>query len=227
MTIRVLLADDQTTVRAGFRLLIDSTDDMRVVGEVADGAAAAAAARALVPDVVLMDVRMPGVDGIEATRRITADPALSGVRILILTTFEHDEYVFGALQAGAAGFLLKDTDPEDLLDAVRVVASGGALLGRTVAPRVIKEIASQPRRHWGTMAKLEVLSEREREVLVQVAAGLTNEEIAAKLHLSPATAKTYVHRIMTKMHARDRVQLVILAYDMGLVSPRSPADRWR
>jgi DNA-binding NarL/FixJ family response regulator len=226
MTIRVLLADDQTTVRAGFRLLIDSTDDMHVVGEVADGAAAIAAARALVPDVVLMDVRMPGVDGIEATRRITADPALPGVRILILTTFEHDEYIFGALQAGAAGFLLKDTAPEDLLDAVRVVASGGALLGRTVAPRVIKEIASQPRRHWGK-AELEVLSEREREVLVQVAAGLTNEEIAAKLHLSPATAKTYVHRIMTKMHARDRVQLVILAYDMGLVSPRPPADRQR
>ena len=221
MTIRVLLADDQTTVRAGFRLLIDSTDDMHVVGEVADGAAAVAAASAVVPDVVLMDIRMPGVDGVEATRRITADPALADVRVLILTTFEHDDYIFGALQAGAAGFLLKDTDPEDLLDAVRVVASGGALLGRTVAPRVIREIASQPRRPRAT-AELEVLSDREREVLVQIAAGLTNEEIAAKLHLSPATAKTYVHRIMTKMHARDRVQLVILAYDMGLVAPRSP-----
>jgi DNA-binding NarL/FixJ family response regulator len=218
--IRVLLADDQTTVRAGFRLLIESTDDMHVVGEVADGASAVEAARATIPDVVLMDIRMPGMDGIEATRRITRDPALSGVHVLILTTFEHDEYIFGALRAGAGGFLLKDTDPDDLLEAVRVVAAGEGLLGRGLTRRVIKEFASQPQRAEAA-GELDVLSDREREVLTQIAVGLTNEEIAARLHLSPATAKTYVHRIMTKLRARDRVQLVIFAYDKGLVRPRT------
>ncbi|GAB3958336.1 response regulator transcription factor [Actinoallomurus acanthiterrae] len=225
MTIRVLLADDQTTVRAGFRMLIDSTEDMHVVAEAADGARAVEMARATVPDVVLMDVRMPGMDGIEATRRITSDPALSTVHVLILTTFEHDEYIFGALRAGAGGFLLKDTDPDDLLDAIRVVASGEALLGRGLTRRVIKEFASQPQQPEPGSKDLDVLSEREREVLLQIAIGLTNEEIATKLHLSPATAKTYVHRIMTKLHARDRVQLVIFAYDKGLVRPRSPERR--
>jgi DNA-binding NarL/FixJ family response regulator len=220
MTIRVLLADDQTTVRAGFRLLIESTEDMHVVGEVADGVNAVEAARATVPDVVLMDIRMPGMDGIEATRRITHDPALSGVHVLILTTFEHDEYIFGALRAGAGGFLLKDTDPDDLLEAIRVVAAGEGLLGRGLIGRVIKEFAAQPQRA-EPAGELKVLSEREREVLLQIAVGLTNEEIAARLHLSPATAKTYVHRIMTKLRARDRVQLVIFAYDKGLVRPRT------
>jgi DNA-binding NarL/FixJ family response regulator len=216
MTIRVLLADDQTTVRAGFRMLIDSTEDMHVVAEAADGARAVEMARATVPDVVLMDVRMPGMDGIEATRRITSDPALSTV---------HDEYIFGALRAGAGGFLLKDTDPDDLLDAIRVVASGEALLGRGLTRRVIKEFAAQPQQPEPGSKDLDVLSEREREVLLQIAIGLTNEEIATKLHLSPATAKTYVHRIMTKLHARDRVQLVIFAYDKGLVRPRSSERR--
>ncbi|WP_433178349.1 response regulator [Actinoallomurus sp. CA-150999] len=225
MTIRVLLADDQTTVRAGFRMLIDSTEDMHVVAEAADGARAVEMARATVPDVVLMDVRMPGMDGIEATRRITTDPALSTVHVLILTTFEHDEYIFGALRAGAGGFLLKDTDPDDLLDAIRVVASGEALLGRGLTRRVIKEFAAQPQQPEPGSKDLDVLSEREREVLLQIAIGLTNEEIATKLHLSPATAKTYVHRIMTKLHARDRVQLVIFAYDKGLVRPRSSERR--
>jgi DNA-binding NarL/FixJ family response regulator len=220
MTIRVLLADDQTTVRAGFRMLIDSTDDMHVVAEAASGAQAVELARATVPDVVLMDIRMPGMDGIEATRRITSDPALPSVHVLILTTFQHDEYIFGALRAGAGGFLLKDTDPDDLLEAIRVVASGEALLGRGLTRRVIKEFVAQPQQPEPGGKDLEVLSEREREVLLQIAYGLTNEEIAAKLHLSPATAKTYVHRIMTKLHARDRVQLVIFAYDQGLVRPR-------
>jgi DNA-binding NarL/FixJ family response regulator len=225
MTIRVLLADDQTTVRAGFRMLIDSTEDMHVVGEAADGARAVEMARATVPDVVLMDIRMPGMDGIEATRRITSDPALSHVHVLILTTFEHDEYIFGALRAGAAGFLLKDTDPDELLAAIRKVASGDALLGRGLTRRVIKEFIAQPQQPEPGGKDIEVLSEREREVLLQIAFGLTNEEIAAKLHLSPATAKTYVHRIMTKLHARDRVQLVIFAYDKGLVRPRPSEHR--
>ncbi|MFL6052357.1 MAG: response regulator [Actinoallomurus sp.] len=224
MTIRVLLADDQTTVRAGFRMLIDSTEDMHVVAEAADGARAVEMARATVPDVVLMDIRMPGMDGIEATRRITSDPALCHVHVLILTTFEHDDYIFGALRAGAAGFLLKDTDPDDLLEAIRVVASGEALLGRGLTRRVIKEFVAQPEQPEPGGKDIDVLSDREREVLVQIAFGLTNEEIAANLHLSPATAKTYVHRIMTKLHARDRVQLVIFAYDKGLVRPR-PSER--
>ncbi len=220
MTIRVLLADDQTTVRAGFRLLVESTVDMHVVAEASDGKTAIEAARRTSPDVVLMDIRMPGMDGIEATRRISEDPLLDA-HVLILTTFEHDEYIFGALRAGAGGFMLKDADPDDLLDAIRVVASGEGLLGRGLTRRVIKEFASQPA-PLEPSAELDVLSEREREVLVQIAAGLTNEEIAAALHLSPATAKTYVHRIMTKLQARDRVQLVIIAYDRGLVRPRPP-----
>ena len=224
MTIRVLLADDQTIVRAGFRLLIDSTEDMHVVAEASDGKTAVEAARATSPDVILMDIRMPGMDGIEATRRITEDPALAGAHVLILTTFQHDEYIFGALRAGAGGFLLKDTDPDDLLEAIRVVAAGEGLLGRGLTGRVIKEFAAQPTRIEPT-PELDVLSEREREVLRQVAAGLTNEEIAGALHLSPATAKTYVHRIMTKLQARDRVQLVIYAYDKGLVRPRPPGRR--
>jgi DNA-binding NarL/FixJ family response regulator len=225
MTIRVLLADDQTTVRAGFRMLIDSTEDMHVVAEAADGARAVELARATVPDVALMDIRMPGMDGIEATRRMTSEPALRHVHVLILTTFEHDEYIFGALRAGAAGFLLKDTDPDELLEAIRVVASGEALLGRGLTRKVINEFVAQPQQPEPGGKDLYVLSEREREVLLQIAIGLTNEEIAAKLHLSPATAKTYVHRIMTKLHARDRVQLVIFAYDKGLVRPRHSERR--
>jgi DNA-binding NarL/FixJ family response regulator len=223
MTIRVLLADDQTTVRAGFKLLIDSTEDMHVVCEAADGKTAVEGSRATSPDVILMDIRMPGMDGIEATRRISDDPALRGAHVLILTTFEHDDYIFGALRAGAAGFLLKDTAPDELLDAIRVVASGEGLLGRGLTGRVLKEFAAQPAPA-EPAPELDILSDREREVLQQIAAGLTNEEIAGALHLSPATAKTYVHRIMTKLQARDRVQLVIFAYDRGLVRPR-PHER--
>ena len=216
--IRVLLADDQALVRAGFRALLDAQDDIQVVGEATDGAQAVRLAREHVPDVVLMDVRMPGEDGLSATRRIGADPALGGVRVVVLTTFELDEYVFEALRAGASGFLVKDTEPVDLLRAVRSVAAGDALLSPSVTRRLIGEFARRSREP-GHTARLDQLTEREREVLALVGEGLTNDEIAAKLVVSPATAKTHVNRAMMKLHARDRAQLVVVAYESGLVRP--------
>jgi DNA-binding NarL/FixJ family response regulator len=216
--IRVLLADDQVLVRAGFRALIDSEDDLEVVGEASDGREAVDLTGRLRPDVVLMDIRMPHLDGIEATRRIAADPRLAGVRLVILTTFETDEYVFEALRAGASGFLVKDTEPAALLQAVRVVAGGEALLSPSVTRRLIGEFAAHvPSRR--ALPGLDSLTDREREVMALVAAGLSNEEIAERLVVSPATAKTHVSRVMGKLDARDRAQVVVLAYESGLVEP--------
>lgn len=218
--IKVLLADDQALVRAGFRVLIDSDPGLQVLGEATNGAEAVDLARLYRPDVVLMDIRMPGVDGIEATRRISADQALSAIRVLILTTFDADDYVFEALRAGASGFLLKDTEPDDLLAAVRVIARGDALLAPSVTRRLIAEVTAKSGRTSGEGREaIGLLTEREREVLGLVAAGLTNEEIAGQLHLSPLTAKTHVSRILTKLGARDRTQLVVIAYETGLVIP--------
>jgi DNA-binding NarL/FixJ family response regulator len=218
--IRVVLADDQALVRAGFSVLLDTEDGFEVVGQAADGAAAVAASRALRPDVVVMDIRMPGMDGIEATRLITADPELAEVRVLVLTTFDLDEYVFDALRAGASGFLLKDTEPVELLHALRVVAEGEALLAPAVTRKLIAEFVSRPEHRRPDPTTLGELTEREREVLSLVGGGLSNDEIAADLVISPATARTHVSRIMTKLHARDRAQLVVLAYESGLVVPR-------
>jgi DNA-binding NarL/FixJ family response regulator len=219
--ISVLLADDQALVRAGFRALLDAEDDIRVVGEAADGLAAVRLAQQTRPDVVLMDIRMPGVDGLEATKRIAADRALEGVRVVILTTFELDEYVFEALRNGASGFLVKDTEPVELLRAVRAVAAGDALLSPSVTRRVIGEFAGGIAR--GKPAapppRLDQLTDREREVLVLVAEGLSNDQIAARLVISPATAKTHVSRTMIKLGARDRAQLVVHAYEAGLIRP--------
>jgi DNA-binding NarL/FixJ family response regulator len=214
----VLIADDQALVRAGFRALLDAQADIEVVAEAADGDTAVALAREHRPDVVLMDVRMPGSDGLDATRRIVADPALANVRVVILTTFDLDEYVFEALRAGASGFLLKDTEPVDLLAAVRAVARGDALLAPSVTRRLIEEFAGRLRepRPSGT---LDVLTEREREVVALVGGGLSNDEIAERLVVSPATAKTHVSRAMVKLAVRDRAQLVVLAYETGLVRP--------
>ena len=217
--IRVLLADDQALIRAGFRLLIDAASDLEVVGEAADGAQAVELARSQRADVVLMDIRMPGVDGLEATRRIAADDDLAGVRVLILTTFESDDYVYQALRAGASGFLLKDTEPAELLQAIRVIARGEALLSPSVTRRLITDIVSRPERAPVTGEALDRLTEREREVLTLVAAGLSNEEIAGQLFVSPLTSKTHVSRILTKLNARDRAQLVVIAYESGLVTP--------
>jgi DNA-binding NarL/FixJ family response regulator len=217
--IRVLLADDQALVRAGFRVLVGHAADIEVVGEAADGAAAVDLARSLRAEVVLMDIKMPRTDGLEATRRIVADPALSGVRVIILTTFEEDEYIFTAIQAGASGFLVKDTEPEDLVNAIRVVARGDALLSPGVTRRLIARIAGRgPARPVDTSA-LSVLTEREREVLALVASGMSNDQIGAALYISPVTAKTHVNRTMAKLGARDRAQLVITAYETGLVRP--------
>jgi DNA-binding NarL/FixJ family response regulator len=218
--IRLLLADDQALIRAGFRMLLDSADDMEVVGEAGDGAQAVDLARRLLADVVLMDIRMPGVDGLEATKRIAADDDLAGVKVIILTTFESDEYVYQAIRAGASGFLVKDAEPAELVQAVRVVARGEALLSPSVTRRLITDLARRPERQpvSGGQA-LQCLTAREREVMALVAAGLSNEEIAARLYLSPLTAKTHVSRIMTKISARDRAQLVVLAYETGLVIP--------
>jgi DNA-binding NarL/FixJ family response regulator len=215
---RVVLAEDQPMVRAGFRALLDSRSDIEVVGEAATGAEALAQVRALRPDLVVMDIRMPEMDGLEATRRITTDPALSHTRVLVLTTFELDEYVFGALDAGASGFLLKGGEPADLVHAIRVVAGGESLLAPSVTRRLIDTYVSRPR----TQAKTEYdgmdeLTTREHEVLGLIATGLTNAEIAHALHLSPLTAKTHVSRILMKLGARDRVQLVIIAYQTGIV----------
>jgi DNA-binding NarL/FixJ family response regulator len=216
--IEVLLADDQALVRAGFRALLDAEDDIAVVGEAGDGKQAVSLTRQKKPAVVLMDIRMPGLDGLEATREVASDPSLADVRIVILTTFELDEYVFEALRAGASGFLVKDTEPVDLLAAVRLVASGEALLSPSVTRRVIEEFASRAKQPPPSEA-LDELTEREREVMALVAEGLSNEEIADRLVVSPATAKTHVSRAMIKLGARDRAQLVVLAYEHGLVRP--------
>ena len=216
--IRILLADDQALVRAGFRALLDSEDDLEVVAEAQDGIEAVDLTARHRPDVVLMDIRMPRQDGIEATRRIAGDPRQSGVRVVVLTTFESDEYVFEALRAGASGFLVKDTDPAELLRAVRVAAGGDALLSPGVTRRLIEKVAAQlpagnvPR-------ELDSLTEREREVMLLVAAGLSNDEIAERLVVSRATAKTHVSRVMGKLDARDRAQVVVFAYEAGLVQP--------
>ena len=215
--IRVGLADDQALVRAGFRALLDAEPDIEVVGEAADGAAAVRLTQATRPDVVLMDIRMPGVDGLAATRRIAADPSLADTKILILTTFDLDEYVFEALRVGASGFLLKDTEPVDLIRGIRAVAAGDALLSPRVTRRLIAEFAA--RREPTPPLSLAQLTEREREVLALVGAGLANDEIAARLVVSPATVKTHVSRTMAKLGARDRAQLVVYAYEAGLVRP--------
>jgi DNA-binding NarL/FixJ family response regulator len=220
--IRVLLADDQALIRAGFHVLIDAADDLRVVGEATDGAQAVDLARRERADVVLMDIRMPGVDGLEATRRISADEDLAGVKVIILTTFESDEYVYQAIRAGASGFLVKDTEPADLIQAVRVVARGDALLSPSVTRRLITDLASRPERPppGDSLGRvLAGLTDREREVMGLVAEGLSNDEIAGRLFLSPLTSKTHVSRIMTKLDARDRAQLVVIAYESGLVTP--------
>jgi DNA-binding NarL/FixJ family response regulator len=238
--IRVLLADDQALVRAGFRMLLEASEDICVVGEAANGGAAVAMAAELRPDVVLMDLRMPEVDGLTATKRISGDARLGGVRVVVLTTFDDDEHVFGALRAGASGFLVKDVEPEELLQAVRVVARGDALLAPSVTRSLIAAFttghavpvpgagpaappgdgpAARPRAEPGAPPGLATLTDREREVVALVAAGLSNDEIAARLVVSPLTAKTHVSRAMTKLAARDRAQLVVLAYTYGLAAP--------
>jgi DNA-binding NarL/FixJ family response regulator len=219
VSIGVVVADDQALVRAGLRVLVDSAADLTVLGEAADGRAAVALAERLEPDVVLMDIRMPGMDGLEATRRITASPVASGVRIVVITTFDLDEYVYGALRAGASGFLLKDAPPEELLGAIRVVAGGDALLAPSVTRRLIEEFVSRPELSLRSQDALTDLTAREREVLTLVARGRSNAEIAGDLLMSPATAKTHVSRLLTKLDARDRAQLVVIAYETGLAVP--------
>jgi DNA-binding NarL/FixJ family response regulator len=216
--IRVALADDQLLVRAGFRALLDAEDGVAVVGEASTGEELLALVRGAPVDVVLMDIRMPGGDGLWATEQIAADPALTGVRVVIVTTFELDEYVARAVRAGASGFLVKDTEPVDLIRAVRAVADGDALLSPGVTKRLLERMAVGLR-DAPDDERLESLTEREREVLRLVGHGLTNDEIAAELVLSPLTAKTHVSRIMAKLHARDRVHLVVVAYESGLVAP--------
>jgi DNA-binding NarL/FixJ family response regulator len=216
--IRVLIADDQALVRAGFRALLEAEEDIEVVGEAADGAAAVRLTREHAPDLVLMDIRMPELDGIEATRRIGADPRLRDVRVMILTTYETDEYVFDGLRAGASGFLVKDTSPVELLRAVRVVADGDALLAPSVTRRLIADVVSRAP-HPELAPGMDDLTPREREILALVGSGMSNTEIAERLTISKATAKTHVSRIMGKLEARDRVQLVVFAYESGLVTP--------
>src|SRR5215469_10489337 len=217
VTIRVVLADDQALVRAGFRALVDSAPDLAVVGEAATGKEAVALARSARADVVLMDIRMPELDGLAATQQISADEDLAGVRVLILTTFEIDEYVFAALRAGASGFLGKGVAPEELLDAIRMIARGDALLSPAATRSLIARFLAQPDHPMSDLPALDVLTGREREVLALVATGLSNEEIAERLLLSPLTAKTHVNRAMVKLGARDRAQLVVIAYETGLV----------
>ena len=225
MTIRVVIADDQALIRAGFRVLVDGAEDLTVVGEAADGAQAVELARSARADVVLMDIRMPGVDGLEATRRICSDDDLAGVKVLVLTTFELDDYVFLALRAGASGFLGKSVDPEDLLDAIRLVAAGEALLSPAATRSLITTFLAQPNRvaAAGVPVRLEQLTDREREIVALVAEGLTNDEIAERLVISPMTVKTHVNRSMVKLDLRDRAQLVVVAYQTGLVRV-GPAD---
>src|ERR1700704_5753956 len=216
--LRVVLAEDQPRVRAGFRSLLDSRDDVEVVGEAGTGSEALEQVRAQRPDVVVMDIRMPGMDGLEATRQITSDPELAGTRVLVLTTFELDEYVFGALDAGASGFLLKGGELADLVHAIRVIADGESLLAPSVTRRLIDTYVSRPRRsHTTEPDGLDELTTGEREVLGLIAEGLNNAEIAQSLDLSPLTAKTHVSRILMKLRARDRVQLVVIAYQAGLI----------
>jgi DNA-binding NarL/FixJ family response regulator len=217
--IRVALADDQALVRAGFRVLLDAEPGFEVVGEAVNGREAIELARAHRPQVMLMDIRMPEISGIEATRQIAADPALDDVRVLILTTFELDEYIVEALQAGASGFLIKDTQPVDLVRAVKVVAAGDSLLSPSVTRRLIGEFVNRSDPSVTPSPALDALTDREREVLALVGGGLSNEEIAGKLFISVATARTHVSRAMTKLHARDRAQLVVAAYESRLVTP--------
>jgi DNA-binding NarL/FixJ family response regulator len=217
-TIRVLLADDQALVRAGFRALLDAQPDIEVVGEAGDGERAVVLSEELMPDVVLMDIRMPGVDGLAATRRIVADERQAGVKVVILTTFGLDEYVFEAIRVGASGFLVKDTEADELVQAVRVVAAGEALLSPSVTKALIQEFATRAKEPQPT-GGLDELTDREREVVALVADGLSNQEIAERLVLSPATAKTHVSRAMGKLQARDRAQLVVIGYESGLVRP--------
>jgi DNA-binding NarL/FixJ family response regulator len=219
MTIRVGIADDQSLVRDGLRVQLGYAEGVTVVGEAANGDQAVTLARRQRPDVLLMDVRMPVLDGIEATRRIRADPDLAAVRVLILTTFDLDEHVFGALTAGASGFLLKDATPEEIVHAVRVVAAGDSLLAPAVTTRLIREFATRPTVGRPQPETLGSLTDREREVLVLVAQGLSNVEVAGRLVVSPLTAKTHVSRILTKLGLRDRTQLVVAAYEAGLVVP--------
>jgi DNA-binding NarL/FixJ family response regulator len=217
MSIRVLLADDQAMVRAGFRMILESEPEIGVVGEVANGEQAVAATRRLRPDVVLMDIQMPGGDGLQATRRITGDVDLDS-RVVILTTFERDEYIFEALQVGASGFLLKNAPPEELLQAVRVVAAGDALLAPSVTRRIIEQFARRPvKPELGS--QLESLTQREREVLIMLAGGKSNAELAAELFVSEGTIKTHVSSLLAKLGLRDRVQAVVMAYQSGLVTP--------
>ncbi len=219
MTIRVVVADDQALVRAGFVALLDAQDGIEVVAEADTGTGALAAARELHPDVVLMDIRMPEMDGLAATRLIAADPSLADVRVVVLTTFELDEYVFEAMRAGASGFLVKHTEPAELVRAVRVVADGEALLSPSVTRRLVSEFAARTKEPTGAPDALAELTSREREVMALVAEGLTNAEIGVRLFMSPATARTHVSRILTKLSARDRTQLVVMAYESGLVRP--------
>lgn len=224
MTIRVLLVDDQALVRAGFHVLLEAAPDIEVVGEADNGTHAIELAKELHPDVILMDIRMPEVDGLEATRRILAAATTDAPRILVLTTFDADEYVYEALRVGASGFLLKDADPERLLEGVRVVASGEALLSPSVTRRLIREFAARPEVRRAHPEALSALTERELEILTLVAQGLSNDEIATTLTISPATSKTHVSRVMMKLHARDRAQLVVMAYEAGLVIPGPGAE---
>lgn len=216
MNVTVLVVDDEALIRAGFRVLVDSAPDLTVVGEAANGAEAVQAVRKLRPDVVLIDIRMPVMDGLEATQRIVE----TQTRVLVVTTFDRDEYVFQALRAGASGFVLKDTPPELLLEAIRVVAAGESLLGPTITRRLIADFVSRSApAHRPVPEALATLTDREREVLVQVAAGRSNAELAEQLHISRATAKTHVSNLLSKLAARDRVQLVVLAYESGIVNP--------
>jgi DNA-binding NarL/FixJ family response regulator len=217
---RVVIADDQALVRTGFSVIVDSAPDLEVVGQASDGAEAVEVVRTTTPDVVLMDIRMPVMDGLEATRRITGDPATAASRVVILTTFDLVEYVYDALRAGASGFLLKDTLPEDLLAAIRVVGAGDALIAPAITRRLIEEFAHRPEPSEASRKPIAELTDRELEVLGMVARGLSNSELAAELFMSPATAKTHVSRLLTKLHARDRAQLVMIAYETGVAVPR-------
>jgi DNA-binding NarL/FixJ family response regulator len=219
MSIRVLVADDQPLVRAGMRMLLSTVPDLEVVGEAANGEEAKALVESLLPDVVLMDVRMPGTDGLQAASAILSTPKLAGVRVVMLTTFDVDEYIFEALEMGASGFLLKDAEPEEIVRAIRAAAAGDAVLSPTVTRRLIADYARRPRRPPGRARARVAHTQRQREVMALVARGLSNEEIGAQLFMSRLTAKTHVSRILAKLGARDRAQLVVLAYELGLVEP--------
>jgi DNA-binding NarL/FixJ family response regulator len=219
MTVRVGVADDQPLIRTGLRAMIDHASDLTLVGEAEDGEQAVALALRHRPDVVLMDIRMPKLDGIEATRRITTDPSLTDVRVVVLTTFDADDYVYAAIRAGASGFLLKDAPPEAVLEGIRVVARGDALIAPSITRRLIADLASRPDADRQPPTELGILTDREREVLALVGRGLSNSEIGGQLFVSPATAKAHVSHVMTKLYARDRAQLVVVAYESGLVRP--------